>query len=152
MNEQPTLAKARDIPGLHAELSYREAAARTVEVRSRELFDHADGVLDTGVAGWSESRVVLLDDPEPGVAGAELLRHDRAVVVDPVRNMATQVPIPVRDPATPFSTPRKVMAASPYWGEEVIWNSKANAHNPMLDAEGRVWYTAVVRAHKSRTR
>jgi len=41
------LAKARDIPGLHAELSYREAASRTVEVRSRELFDHADGVLDT---------------------------------------------------------------------------------------------------------
>jgi CHAD domain-containing protein len=41
------LAKARDIPDLHAELSYREAAARTVEVRSRELFDHADGVLDT---------------------------------------------------------------------------------------------------------
>jgi CHAD domain-containing protein len=47
LNEQPTVAKARDIPGLHAELSYREAAARTVEVRSRELFDHADGVLDT---------------------------------------------------------------------------------------------------------
>jgi CHAD domain-containing protein len=47
LNEQPTLAKARDIPGLHAELSYREAAARTVEMRSRELFDHADGVLDT---------------------------------------------------------------------------------------------------------
>jgi CHAD domain-containing protein len=41
------LAKARDIPDLHAELSYREAAARTVEVRSHELFDHADGVLDT---------------------------------------------------------------------------------------------------------
>jgi len=41
------LAKARDIPGLHAELSYREAAARTVSVRSQELFDHADGVLDT---------------------------------------------------------------------------------------------------------
>lgn len=41
------MAKARDIPDLHAELSYREAAARTVEVRSRELFDHADGVLDT---------------------------------------------------------------------------------------------------------
>jgi len=41
------LAKARDIPGLHAELRYREAAAHTVEVRSRELFDHADGVLDT---------------------------------------------------------------------------------------------------------
>jgi CHAD domain-containing protein len=47
LNEHRTVAKARDIPGLHAELSYREAAARTVATRSRELFDHADGVLDT---------------------------------------------------------------------------------------------------------
>jgi hypothetical protein len=22
---------------------------------------------------------------------------------------------------------------SPYWGEEVIWNSKNNVHNPMMD-------------------
>jgi CHAD domain-containing protein len=41
------MAKARDIPGLHADLSYREAAAATVAVRARELFDHAEGVLDT---------------------------------------------------------------------------------------------------------
>ena len=41
------MAKARDIPGLHAELSYREAAALTVAVRAQELFEQADGVLDT---------------------------------------------------------------------------------------------------------
>jgi CHAD domain-containing protein len=41
------MAKARDIPGLHADLSYREAAARTVAIRSQELFDQAEGVLDT---------------------------------------------------------------------------------------------------------
>ena len=41
------MAKARDIPGLHAGMSYREAAASTVAVRSQELFDHAEGVLDT---------------------------------------------------------------------------------------------------------
>jgi CHAD domain-containing protein len=41
------MAKALDIPGLHAELSYREAAALTVAVRSQELFEEADGVLDT---------------------------------------------------------------------------------------------------------
>jgi CHAD domain-containing protein len=41
------MAKAREIPGLHAELRYREAAASTVSVRSQELFDHAQGVLDT---------------------------------------------------------------------------------------------------------
>jgi CHAD domain-containing protein len=41
------MAKARDIPGLTAELSYRDAAARTVSVRAEELFEHAAGVLDT---------------------------------------------------------------------------------------------------------
>jgi CHAD domain-containing protein len=41
------MAKARDIPGLDAGMSYREAAASTVAVRAQELFDHAEGVLDT---------------------------------------------------------------------------------------------------------
>jgi CHAD domain-containing protein len=41
------MAKARDIPGLHAGLSYREAAALTVAVRAEELFEQAEGVLDT---------------------------------------------------------------------------------------------------------
>ena len=41
------MAKARDISGLHADLSYRDAAARTIAVRAQELFDHAEGVLDT---------------------------------------------------------------------------------------------------------
>ena len=41
------MAKARDIPGLEPGLSYREAAARTVAVRSQELFDMGEGVLDT---------------------------------------------------------------------------------------------------------
>jgi CHAD domain-containing protein len=41
------MAKAREIEGLHAQLTYREAAARTVATRAQELFDHADGVLDT---------------------------------------------------------------------------------------------------------
>src|SRR5512133_380428 len=42
-----TMAKARDIPGLRADLSYREAAARTVSVRAQEVFEHGEGVLDT---------------------------------------------------------------------------------------------------------
>src|SRR3954465_10455962 len=42
-----TMAKARDIPSLHADLSYREAAARTVSVRAQEVFEYAEGVLDT---------------------------------------------------------------------------------------------------------
>jgi CHAD domain-containing protein len=42
------LAKAREIPGLSAEDSYAEAAAKVVSVRSQELADHAAGVLDVG--------------------------------------------------------------------------------------------------------
>jgi CHAD domain-containing protein len=41
------MAKARDIPGLRADLPYAQAAATTVRVRAEELFDHAEGVLDT---------------------------------------------------------------------------------------------------------
>jgi CHAD domain-containing protein len=41
------MAKAREIPGLHARMSFAEAAAATVAVRAEELFEHSMGVLDT---------------------------------------------------------------------------------------------------------
>lgn len=41
------MAKARDIPGLTADLPFGEAAARSVTVRANELFEQATGVLDT---------------------------------------------------------------------------------------------------------
>ena len=42
------MAKARDIPGFAEAASFREAAARAVEVRADEVFEHAESVLDTG--------------------------------------------------------------------------------------------------------
>jgi len=41
------MGKARDIPGLEADLPYAEAAARTVAVRADELFAAGRDVLDT---------------------------------------------------------------------------------------------------------
>ena len=41
------MAKARDIPGLSADASFADAAAKVVAVRAQELADHADNVLDT---------------------------------------------------------------------------------------------------------
>jgi CHAD domain-containing protein len=41
------MAKARAIPGFAESASFREAAARVVEVRTEEVFAHADHVLDT---------------------------------------------------------------------------------------------------------
>jgi CHAD domain-containing protein len=40
------MAKAHDIEGLHASMPFAEAAAATVAVRARELFEHSGNVLD----------------------------------------------------------------------------------------------------------
>src|SRR5262245_4382105 len=40
------MAKARDIPGLHAQMPFSEAAAATVAVRAEELFEQSENVLD----------------------------------------------------------------------------------------------------------
>ncbi len=42
------MAKAKPIPDLSADDAYADAAARIVEVRTGELIEHAQGVLDTG--------------------------------------------------------------------------------------------------------
>ena len=78
--------------------------------------------------------------------GSPELSTDEFPILDPLRNMATTFHAPVRDPNTPSTHDDPVTATSPYWGDERIWSSQANAHNPMLDAGGRVWYTARIRA------
>jgi hypothetical protein len=78
--------------------------------------------------------------------GAPELSTDEFPILDPVKNTATVLHAPVQDPSTPTTNSTKPLQPSAYWGDEAIWDSKANAHNPMLDERGRVWYTAVVRA------
>ena len=65
-------------------------------------------------------------------------------ILDPVRHTATEVQHPVRDPKTP-SHRTDPLAASPYWGEEPIWDSQTSTHNPMMDELGRTWFTARIR-------
>jgi hypothetical protein len=78
------------------------------------------------------------------VYGALELSADYTPVLDPRTHTASRVPLTVRDPATPPTNPA-MPEPSPYWGEEVIWTSKNNVHNPMLDHKGRVWLTSAVR-------
>ena len=78
------------------------------------------------------------------VYGALELSADYTPVLDPKTHTASRVPLTVRDPATPPTNPA-MPEPSPYWGEEVIWTSKNNVHNPMLDHKGRVWLTSAVR-------
>ena len=79
------------------------------------------------------------------VYGALELSADYVPVLDPRSHTASEVPLTVRDPEIPPASGEAMAAPSPYFGDEPIWDGKTNVHNPMLDAEGRVWLTARVR-------
>ena len=78
------------------------------------------------------------------IYGALEASADYVPVLDPVSHSIRQIPVPVRDPDTPVAAGPPLMP-SPYWGDEAIWTSQANVHNPMLDQDGRVWLTSRVR-------
>jgi hypothetical protein len=65
-------------------------------------------------------------------------------VLDPMTHTATQVKHPVRDPKT-HSSKADPMQPSVHWGPQPIWDSQTSLHNPMMDEQGRVWFTARVR-------
>ncbi len=58
--------------------------------------------------------------------------------------------MPVQDPkyAPSSALANPVLAPSPYWGTEQIWDTQVNAHNPMMDQDGRVYFTAQTRSPK----
>lgn len=72
---------------------------------------------------------------------------DDMPILDPVKNVATTFRMPVA-PETPealgpgHAAAAEPLAPSPYWGEEKIWNSRANNHNAMFDRFGRLWMAA----------
>lgn len=81
--------------------------------------------------------------------GAPELSTDDFPILDPVTNTAASFRAPVRDANTPTTNSDPVIAASAYWGDEAIWDSRANIHNPMLDGRGRVWFTARIRGNEN---
>src|SRR5437867_4585661 len=76
--------------------------------------------------------------------GSLELSADYLPVLDPVHHTTSKVPLTVRDPNTE-PTNASMPQPSPYWGDEVLWTSKNNVHNPMFDETGRVWITSAVR-------
>ena len=74
---------------------------------------------------------------------------DKLVWVDPNSSEAHEVALPVRE--TPGEGDYRSYIAqempnpSFYFGDELIWNNPGNPHNPMMDAEGRVWMTHQIR-------
>ncbi len=69
---------------------------------------------------------------------------DMVPVLNPLTNETWQVKHPFRDPKTPSNAdlPR---GHSAYWGDEAIWDGHTSIHNPLMDGEGRMWFTARIR-------
>jgi len=99
--------------------------------------------------------VVSTDRRDPSVNaygpvyGSLELSADYTPVLDPRTNTASQIPLTVRDPDTPPASPPEMPASSVYHGDVPIWDGKTNVHNPMLDADGRLWLTATVRGREN---
>ncbi len=76
---------------------------------------------------------------------------DNMPILDPKTSKVTIFKMPVQDANMPellgpgHAAALKPLQASPYWGEEKIWDTRANNHNAMLDKQGRVWMAATVR-------
>ena len=79
------------------------------------------------------------------IYGALEQSKDYVPVLDPLTHEATRIPLTVRDPATEPSWGPAMLEPSVYFGDEVIWTSLTNVHNPMLDDRARLWLTATVR-------
>ena len=83
--------------------------------------------------------------------GSPEYSSDFLPILDPVKNTATTFHAPVRDADMPISLGPGHAAAlrplqpSPYWGDEVIWETRVNNHNSMFDRQGRLWLAAAVR-------
>lgn len=138
-----------------ADWSDRIAAGEAPDQKPVRPSGHERNVVAT-VRDWSTSKAYMHDlsgtdrrDPTVNgygpLYGAPELSTDAMPILDPVANTATEVVVPVRDSDTPTTHEAPVVQPSPYWGDERIWDSQANIHNPMLDAEGRVWLTARIR-------
>src|SRR3954462_4572782 len=65
---------------------------------------------------------------------------DNIPVLDPVKHRAYTIKHPVQ-PETPSSTSLP-MQPSAYWGKEPLWDGSSSLHNAMMDAQGRVYFSA----------
>src|SRR5580765_4559686 len=84
------------------------------------------------------------------IYSASEMSTDHLPILDPVNVVKTTMKVPIRDQDAPSSAlANPVVAPSPYFGTEQVWDSRVNAHNPMMDQDGRVYYTAQIRSPKN---
>jgi len=112
------------------------------------MWDWADpkAYLHDAIASDKRNPTINANGP---VYGALEASADYVPVVDPTRNTASQVKLTVRDPKTPSEARTPPAQPSPYWGDEVLWTSQANAHSFAIDGQSRLWIAARIRQNQT---
>jgi hypothetical protein len=83
--------------------------------------------------------------------GAPEYSTDNMPILDPNTHTVSYFKMPVADTNMPLSLGPghagaiKPLQPSPYWGDEPLWDTRANQHNAMFDKQGRLWLAASVR-------
>ncbi|MYI74473.1 MAG: carboxypeptidase regulatory-like domain-containing protein [Acidobacteria bacterium] len=73
--------------------------------------------------------------------------NDFLLVTDTNEHRSEMIKIPLRENDPPVPSMFATEGFKPWrdFGAEAVWNDPANPHNPMIDAEGRVWLTTRIR-------
>jgi hypothetical protein len=131
----------------HAKPARPQGAERNIVVTTWNWLDEKHYLHDL-IA--SDRRFPTVNGYGP-VYGSTEYSVDIIPILDPKKHAAANFPTPVRDANTPealgpgHAASENPMQPSPYWGEEKIWDTKANNHNGMFDRKGRVWFAAALR-------
>jgi hypothetical protein len=73
--------------------------------------------------------------------------NDWLTWVDPVNHAADRVKVPLRAERSTMGGLRQTgFVDFRYFGSKPVWDNPAGPHNPMMDAQGRVWITTSIRA------
>ncbi len=128
----------------HAKPARPQGAERNIVVTTWDWLDEKKYLHDL-IA--SDRRYPTVNAYGP-LYGSTEYSTDIIPVLDPVKHTAHNIVAPVRDAnlaealGPGHAASDKLMQPSPYWGDEKIWDTKANNHNGMIDRKGRVWFAA----------
>ncbi len=100
---------------------------------------------DQGSSGRNDATL----NPYGPIFGPPEVSSDSVPFLDPVTHTAGFVELEVRDPNTPTTRDLPILAPSPYWGNERIWDSQGNPRHAMFDNQGRMWVTTRIRPHEN---
>ena len=76
---------------------------------------------------------------------------DNMPILNPKTHEVTYFRMPVADPNMPLSLGPghagtiEPLQPSAYWGEQKLWDTRANNHNSMFDGQGRLWLASTIR-------